>query len=59
MILCASLAKMSKTVVSWNGCGDLFRGVLLPVGVSAAQLVLHPVSVLQLLDLINPDQPVL
>lgn len=37
----------------------LFGGVLLLSGVSASQLVLYAVSVLQLFDLINPDQPVL
>lgn len=37
----------------------LFGRVLLFVDAGAAQLVLHAVSVLQLFDLINSDQPVL
>lgn len=37
----------------------LFGRVLLPGGVGAPQPVLHTVPVLQLFDLINPDQPVL
>lgn len=37
----------------------LFGGVLLLGSVGASQLVLYAVSVLQLFNLINPDQPVL
>lgn len=37
----------------------LFGGVLLLSGVSASEFVLYTVSVLQLFNLINPDQPVL
>lgn len=41
------------------GRGYLLWCELLAAGVRAAQPVLHPVPVLQLLDLINSDQPVL
>lgn len=42
-----------------RGSAHLFGRVLLLSGVGASQLVLYAVSVLQLFDLINPDQPVL
>ena len=39
--------------------GYLFRGVLLLGGVGVPELALHWASVVQLLDLVDPDQPVL